>query len=176
MHLLLQQHPEIREHIRVQVYGGNIDRGAKAEIARLALEDVFIAFGRLERSAETGLSGRDQVLQKMFQMDALVLVHGTISDCREYIPSKLYEYLWANRPVLALTYQNPQLDALIRRYGGYIAPCDQQTEIANTLYNVYGDWQQDKLLPHNLPGISVKQAVDQILQHVAKLQKDGTAP
>ena len=99
MYALLEQKPEIRAKIRVHVYGGSIDRLAKAEIAKYTLEDVFVGFGRLERSEETGMSGRERVLEKMFQADCLLLVHGTISDCREYIPSKLYEYLWTGRPV-----------------------------------------------------------------------------
>lgn len=167
MHALLEKRPETRAVLRVHVYGGAIDRHAKAEIAKYGLDDVFVAFGRLERSPETGLSGRDRVLQKMFQADCLLLVHGTISDCREYIPSKLYEYLWTGRPVIALTYQNRQLDALVKRYEGYAAPCDNNGAIAAVLEQAYADWQAGKLPSPRLPGIGVEQAVERILQEVA---------
>lgn len=166
MHALLQQKPEIRAKIRVHIYGGTIDRQARADIAKYGLEDVFVSFGRLERSETTGLSGREQVLERMYQADCLLLVHGTISDCREYIPSKLYEYLWTGRPVIALSYQNPQLDQLVRERGGYVARGDQADEIVQTLEHAFVDWEADRLPVTKLPAIGVQQAVKKILDGV----------
>ena len=171
--ILFDESPELRDKIQVHVYGGSIDSAGRAAIALNKLENVFVQHGRLEYSVETGLSGREQVLQKMHQADCLLLIHGTIPDCREYIPSKLYEYLWTGRPVLALTYQNPQLDDLVNRYSGYLAPCDQNVEIARTLKAAYSDWQNDRLKSHNLPGVSVKQAVDSILHHITQTGQAG---
>jgi len=62
LHALFGRKPEIRAKLRVHIYGGTIDRQAKAEIAKYGMEDVFVSFGRLERSEATGMSGRDQVL------------------------------------------------------------------------------------------------------------------
>ena len=166
MHALLEQKPEIRPKIRVHVYGGSIDKQAKAEIARYGLDEVFVGFGRLERSAETGMSGREQVLERMFQADCLLLVHGTISDCSEYIPSKLYEYLWTGRPVIAFTYQNPQLDQLVAERGGYVAHGDQVDDMVRGLAQAYADWEADRLPMSKLPAIGVQQAVTKILDKV----------
>ena len=167
LHILLDQQPEIRAKIRVHIYGGSIDKLARAEIAKHGLQDVFISFGRLEKSAETGMSGRDQVLERMFQADCLLLVHGTISDCSEYIPSKLYEYIWTDRPVIALTYQNSQLDQLVRERGGYVAHGDQAEDILKVLTQAYKAWEADKLPISKLPAIGVQQAVTKILDKVA---------
>lgn len=163
IHTLLEQKPEIRLKLRVHIYGGTIDSLAKADILKYRLEDVFISFGRLERSGITGMSGRDQVLERMFQADCLLLVHGTISDCREYIPSKLYEYFWTGRPVMALTYQNPQLDQLVIERGGYVARGDQQEDVLAVIAHAYSDWQLNMLPTSKLPAIDVKQAVTKIL-------------
>ncbi len=168
MHILLEQKPEIRAKLRVHVYGGTIDKLARAEIAKHGLEDVFVSFGRLERSETTGMSGRERVLERMYQADCLLLVHGTISDCREYIPSKLYEYLWTGRPVIALTYQNPQLDQLVTERGGYVAPGDQIEDIVHVLEHAYFDWEADRLPTSRLPAIGVQQAVTRILDEVSK--------
>jgi hypothetical protein len=124
-----------------------------------------VAFGRLEYSVETGLSGREQVLQHMHQADCLLLIHGTISDCREYIPSKLYEYLWTGRPVLALTYQNPQLDTLVKEYGGFVAAGDNQQAIEQAIEEVHARWAKDDLPTSGKSGISVQQVVDKIIQN-----------
>jgi glycosyltransferase involved in cell wall biosynthesis len=167
MSILIKQKPEIRAKINVHIYGSSIDKASKAEIAKHGFEDVFISFGRLERSAETGMSGRDQVLQHMFQAGCLLLVHGTISDCSEYIPSKLYEYFWAGRPVLALTYQNPQLDQLVIERNGYVAHGDMVEDIARVLAKAYSDWEFDRLSVSKVPAIGVQQAVTKILDKVA---------
>ena len=106
MHTLLERKQEKRNTIHVHVYGGSIDRACKEAIASYGLGDVSLSFGRLECSAETGMSGRDQVLVRMFQSDCLLFKHGVISDFSEYIHSKLYEYIWTHRPVISLTYLN----------------------------------------------------------------------
>jgi len=84
---LLQQKPDTRATIRIHIYGGSLDRKSRSEIARLKLQDIFVGFGRLEKDPKTGLSGRDRVVQRMFQADCLLLLHGTIAECSEYIPS-----------------------------------------------------------------------------------------
>lgn len=163
MYMLLKRRPEMRSIIQVHMYGGSVDPAGRESIALHRLEDVFVQHGRLEYSPETGLSGREQVLQKMHQADCLLLIHGTIPDCREYIPSKLYEYLWTGRPVLALTYQNPQLDALVKAYGGFVAAGDRQEEIVNTIEGVFEKWQVGELVNSDKQGIGAQQAVSRIL-------------
>jgi hypothetical protein len=44
-------------------------------------------------------------------------LHGTEPICSEYIPSKLYEYLWMQRPILATVNNNPQMSALLIEQG-----------------------------------------------------------
>jgi hypothetical protein len=168
LNTLLQQKPQMRTDIRVHIYGGTLDRQSKAEIANCKLEDVFVGFGRLEKDPVTGLSGREQVVQRMFQADCLLLLHGTIAECSEYIPSKLYEYIWTTRPVIALTYQNPQLDQLVSERGGYVAHADQPTEVLRVIEQAYMDWKSGNLPTSTMPAIGVQQAVDRILAEVRR--------
>lgn len=166
---LLKKNPEMRARIRIHIYGGTLDRKSKSEIARSRLEDVFMDFGRLEKDVKTGMSGREQVVQRMFQADCLLLLHGTIAECSEYIPSKLYEYLWTTRPIIALTHQNPQLDQLVSERGGYVAHTDQAEEVISILEKAYTDWRNNRLPTSALPAIDVRQAVDRILDKVSSL-------
>ena len=163
MDTLLGRHPEIRPEIQVHVYGGSIDTQAASEIERRNLADVFVCFGRLEKSPLTGKSGREQVVDLMHQVDCLLLVHGNIEDCREYIPSKLYEYLWAGRPIIALTYKNPQLDRMLAERNAYVAASDRQDEIIAAISKAFGDWKEDRLPQSPVPAVGVGQAVDAIL-------------
>ena len=169
MDTLLGVHPEIRPEIGVHVYGGSIDSQAEMEIERRNLGDICVCFGRLEKSPQTGKSGREQVVDLMHQVDCLLLVHGNIEDCREYIPSKLYEYLWAGRPIIALTYKNPQLNRMLAERNAYVAASDRQDEIVASITKAYCDWKEDRLPQSPVPAIGVGQAVNAIL-HALEVQ------
>lgn len=161
---LLGLHPAMRSDIRVHVYGGSIDRHAAKKIARCNLGELFVGFGRLEKSPVTDKSGREQVVDLMHQVDCLLLLHGNVEDCREYIPSKAYEYFWAGRPIIALTYKNPQLDRMLSGRSSYVAASDRQSEIVGMIKKAFDDWKADRL-PQSLPsGVGVGQAVDAILK------------
>jgi hypothetical protein len=47
----------------------------------------------------------------------LLLLHGVEPICAEYIPSKMYEYLWMQRPILAVVYRNAQMANLLTAQG-----------------------------------------------------------
>jgi hypothetical protein len=102
----------------------------------------------------------------MQQVDVLLLVHGVIPDCSEYIPSKVYDYFWAKRPVLALTWNNPQLNALILDHQGWIANNNDTQSIEAALEQVLELWQANKLPCVTAEPVSVEAAVNQILSKV----------
>jgi hypothetical protein len=74
-------------------------------------------FGRIETDPVTGKSGREQILQRMRSADVLLLLHGVEPICAEYIPSKMYEYLWMQRPILAVVHKNQQMARLLALEG-----------------------------------------------------------
>lgn len=163
---LLERDPEIRKTIRFHIYGGSIDAMAENEIARLGLSDMFICFGRLEYSSATGKSGREQVIDKMYQADCLLLLHGNVDACREYIPSKFYEYLWAGRPIIALTHLNPQLNQMLLDRNAYVADVNKPDEIIHAIAAAHSDWKANNLHMPTIPAIGVKQSVETILSHL----------
>ncbi|MCS6944592.1 MAG: glycosyltransferase [Burkholderiaceae bacterium] len=70
-----------------------------------------------------------QALEEMQRADALLVLQA--SNCNEQIPAKVYEYLRAGRPILALTDPNGDTADLLRRCGvHYIAPLDDAAAIA----------------------------------------------
>jgi len=160
---LFNKEPELRPLVRVHVYGGKIDPAAMHAIEQRKLQDVFIPHGRLEYSAETGRTGRERVVDLMHQADCLLLVHGSIDDCREYIPSKLYEYFWAKRPVIALTHENAQLDSMVLERGGYVAPYIDEDGSEQAFRRAIQDWRSDRLVASGVPPLGVEQAVEKIM-------------
>ncbi len=112
---LVVRRPELRNKIELQLTGGPLDAVSDAAISKSPVRDLVRHLGRIEADPATGLSGREQILRRMRSADVLLLLHGTEQICTEYIPSKLYEYLWMQRPILALVHGNPQMTELLRQ-------------------------------------------------------------
>jgi glycosyltransferase involved in cell wall biosynthesis len=166
LQIFLREQPQARTRIRVHVFGSAIDEISERTLGRLQLQDMVVAHGRLERDLRSGLSGREQVMKHMQESDALLLLHGMDPVCAEYIPSKFYEYLWARRPVFALTHLNPQLDDLLRQRYGYLAPSDDPEAISAQLRKLWSDWQNRSLPESPVGPISVGDAVQVILERL----------
>jgi glycosyltransferase involved in cell wall biosynthesis len=113
---LQERYPEMRGVIELHVYGGPLDSISAIAVAN-AKYSCTRHFGRLESDLETGKSGREQILQCMRSSDLLLLLHGQEPICAEYIPSKMYEYLWMQRPILAIVHNNEQMADLLRAKG-----------------------------------------------------------
>jgi hypothetical protein len=160
---LLALRPELREVVRLEIYGGSLDPEATQVMHTLQLSEVIKPMGRLEFDPQTRLSGRARVIQRMQQCDVLLLIHGELSDCLEYIPSKLYDYFWSRRPVLALTYANPQLDALVLEHDGFVAPSKDQPAIIAAFETAIQRWRDNALPEVTVPPVTVADAVRQIV-------------
>jgi hypothetical protein len=117
LEVLGQSRPDLIALTELHVYGGPLDSISAALLATSSVAHCVHHFGRIEANVQTGQSGREQILHRMRAADVLLLLHGEDAICSEYIPSKLYEYLWMQRPILALVHRNPQMTDLIRGQG-----------------------------------------------------------
>jgi glycosyltransferase involved in cell wall biosynthesis len=73
-----------------------------------------------------------EALKEMMRADALLIMQA--SNCNAQIPAKLYEYLRARRPILALTDPSGDTAGVLRRSGiNAIAPLDSAPAIADLL-------------------------------------------
>ena len=158
-----------RSEIELHVYGSGLD--VHTEQARQRWPAVsLVHHGRVERDPLSGKSGRQRVLEAMRQCDVLLLHHGVEPVCAEYIPSKLYEYLWMQRPILGLTYRNAQLDAMLAQTGHRAVPADSVGEQAQALNSLWQAWREGGLAdqPQHSP-FTTAAAVDQLLAWVEAL-------
>jgi glycosyltransferase involved in cell wall biosynthesis len=110
--MLIDRRPELAGRVEFHVYGGPLDAISATAVAG-ARHSCVRHFGRIEADPVTGKSGREQILQRMRSVDVLLLLHGVEPICEEYIPSKMYEYLWMQRPILALVHRNAQMKTLL---------------------------------------------------------------
>jgi glycosyltransferase involved in cell wall biosynthesis len=156
--LLIDQQPDLDGRVELHVYGGPLDPISAAAVAS-ARHSTVRHFGRIEADPVTGKSGREQILQRMRSADVLLLLHGVEPICAEYIPSKMYEYLWMQRPILALVHRNPQMAALVRGQGhrametGLIGSnaTTLNVEICAALAGIAGAWRAHSLVDNDRP-------------------------
>ena len=163
---LLKKFPEARQHIRIHAYGAPLDPLTAEAVKSLRLEDVLLAHGRLEIDPETGKSGRERVVEKMQSADVLILLHGNDEWCAEYIPSKLYDYLWTGRPIWGITHRNPQLDEMLLERGGYLSSQSDIQAVELALERIWLDWKNQKLIEPKWLPVGVDQAAYRILSEV----------
>jgi glycosyltransferase involved in cell wall biosynthesis len=169
----LQSHPDKKNMIEVHIYGADLDSSSNQVINTMHLNENIQSHGRIEYDSKTGLTGREQVLQKMQAADFLVLTHGQIPDCAEYIPSKVYEYFWAKRPIFGITHKNPQLDTLILDRNGYIAHTEDEGQIVKNIERSIHDWETDNIKMATLPPIGVDAATQIIIEKTRGLSNEN---
>lgn len=145
MERLIERHPEARKVVRLEIYGSSADSVSAAAIARFPAPEMIRQLGRLEHDPVTGESGRDRVLKRMNTVDCLLLLHGSEVFCEEYIPSKFYEYLWTQRPILGLVWRNPHLERLLRENGHIAVAADDADGISKALFELLDKWGRDEL-------------------------------
>jgi len=164
-----RQQPHAKSKIRINIFGGMLDKTSKQSIDRLALQDNVISHGRIEQDPVTKESGRIRVAKFMRQQDVLLLMHGNYEACSEYIPSKMYDYFWSNRPIFGVTYKNPDLDNLLLVRNAYLAKTYDPDSVLLELNRLWFDWVDKKLPNNNSLPITPKDAVQQILSRIELL-------
>lgn len=105
--LLLDERPELAGTVRFDFYG-NCDANSKRLLREFPREGVVTFHGRVSRSAS---------LAAMREADVLVLIQNVADYSAETIPSKVYEYLVAGRPILGLIHKNPELSGMLHAQG-----------------------------------------------------------
>lgn len=164
---LVQDYPQIRQDLRIHTYGTNLDPAAREVLAGTDLADMIVEFGRLEFDPKSGLSGRARVTKKMYETDVLLLLHGDYEWCAEYIPSKLYEYFWARRPVFAVTNRSESLDEMLAKRKAYLCHTHEPASIETALRRMHEDWRAGHLNEAAGEPVTVESAVRQILAQVS---------
>lgn len=173
-HDLLQEEPDLSRQAAIDIYGTTLDPVTSQALDEYNLKEIVTVHGRLEYDPTTGKTGREQVLEAMKRMDVLILVHGDdIFRCDEYIPSKLYDYMLVQRPILGLTHPGSELQTMLEDNGFLAADSQNEKEIKSTLQNLISQWKDTGLpdLEHASP-LTVKSAVNQLMEIRANIVTD----
>lgn len=177
---LFKSNPQLMSLIEVHIYGSKIDNLANQLILDNNISACFVEHGRIEKSEETLASGREKILTLMQQSDCLILLHGCDENCELYIPSKLYEYWWASRPIFALVHQNPQLESIVKAIHpenfliATLAPVLTYRESLERFIKMWQNGEFDNFCPALLPaspGAAVELIVEKLREKTILFEK-----
>ncbi|MBI3533029.1 MAG: hypothetical protein HY068_11280, partial [Burkholderiales bacterium] len=153
LEVLQLRRPDLVAATELHVTGGPLDAVSAVKISQSPVGTCVRHLGRIEADPATGQSGREQILRRMRSVDVLLLLHGEERICEEYIPSKLYEYLWMQRPILAVVHKNPQMVQMLLGQGHAAIRTGEEIgaagvaiiELARALENMYDRWRTEGL-------------------------------
>jgi len=164
LHGVLEEHPRYSDKVQIDIFSSSLDSVSREALVRFPLPGIVREHGRLETDPITGKSGRQQVLEAMRRSDVLLLLHGSDPFCEEYIPSKLFEYLWTKRPVLGLVWQNPQLEHILNERRQVVVNALDVVDLQEKLLEIFRKWEANELIDNPKPApFTVEDAVARIV-------------
>ena len=159
---VISREPALAEVVRFDLYG-TMDKLSRRMVADFKHPGIVTDFGRVSRP---------DAHRAMMQSDVLVVIQNRDDLSYETIPSKVYEYLQVNRPVLGLVYRNPSLTRMLESLGHFAAEADNPVETAETILAILELWKNEKLVPQesHLSPYTVQAAAEQLLALSRKVQ------
>jgi hypothetical protein len=153
---LLNERPELQSVVQVHCYGA-LDRIAQ-QTAACSVPGVLRLHEKISRA---------QAIHAMTTTDILLLIQHTEPISSETIPSKTYEYLHSARPILALTYRNPELTGMLKRLGHFAVEADDEAAIRQALATLIAHWQKGQLPRPSPSPYTTERAAQKLVRHVA---------
>lgn len=132
----LKQQPDARTHLDVRFVGSIFGRHAGL-IPELGLADVVTVLGVVTHR---------EAIQHQLAADLLLLIIGKGAGSELVLTGKLFEYLGAQRPILALVPPAGAAAELIRStQTGFVVDATNTGTIAEQLSTLYDDWRNGEI-------------------------------
>ena len=137
---LLKEKPELRNQIQV-LFVGHHSRQDRLLIEEFGLEHVITFLG---------YKSHQEALELMTSADVLLLIMSSkeVSDAKTgplTIPGKIFEYLGAKRPILAIAPSGTAADIIKSTKTGVVVPPQNTSVIAQTIFKMFQDWKDGTL-------------------------------
>ena len=132
---LVSEFPEIRENLRVNFVG------------RIA-EDILPLFDipQLEGMLNiTGYVSHEQSILYLLQSHVLILIIDDLPNSKNISTGKIFEYLFARKPILALTPEGDAADLIRQANAGFIIPPRDIKRIREQILQLYNDYKTGNL-------------------------------
>jgi glycosyltransferase involved in cell wall biosynthesis len=124
-----------RGELRV-LFIGNITKSLANQVRQMGLQDVIDITGYL--------SHRQSVVH-LVSADLLLMISPYGTGGEQIVPAKLYEYLAARKPVLALAPPGATADLVQKARAGTVVDPGDTSAIADALVTAYGKWKEGQL-------------------------------
>lgn len=150
----LGKRPELEDVLRIELYG-NVGKDVQQQIREFGLGGQVVLRGAVPRAAS---------IQEMMRADVLLLVQGADEVSAETIPSKLYEYLHARRPIFGLVYRNPELREMLEGMAHVAVDAADSPEIGKEMLRCIERWRQGEFRKPCVPSpFTTNAAVDRLV-------------
>jgi len=163
---MFSEYPDLPGYFRLDLYGNN-SRNVNKQIKQFPYRETLRINGKIKWQ---------EAINVMFKTDVLLLIQNTDDVSFETIPSKVYEYLHTGRPIFALVYRNPELQAMLEGMGHTVVQADDEEAIKKGLEAYIAQWKQDRLQSSVLKSPhTTMHAVDELI-HLANQSVSGREP
>jgi hypothetical protein len=99
----------------------------------------------------------------MRDADILLLVQNIDDFSAETIPSKVYEYLVAGRPILGLVHRNAELAGMLTGLGHTVAEAADAVSVRDAVSEIHRRWETITLESPAVSPYTVASAVDRLI-------------
>ncbi|MBI5709590.1 MAG: hypothetical protein HZC42_04685 [Candidatus Eisenbacteria bacterium] len=164
LHDLFARRPEARRRIRATL-AGPFDADVADRAVALGLTGIVSFPGPLAHADARAL-----------QRAADLLLLWKPRGYRTMVPGKLYEYLDAGRPLLAVLDADDECAALVRRAGGTVAPARDRAALADEIEGRYLAWRADGRAPDRRPAWLEEHTRSALSARLAGLLDDLVTP
>lgn len=135
LHQLLANHPGIGDRIQVNLLGEITDEYA-ATIRELETCGILRAYG---------MQPHDATLRVLFESDVLVIMRGGGLFSSSHIAAKVFEYLYTQKPILAITNEG-ELAEIVKKSGlGIVVHPNNVEKLTQTLWDLCVDYTAGRL-------------------------------
>jgi hypothetical protein len=141
LEIVFDQDPELIGTVRFDLYG-TMDSISDKLIAGFKYREVITDFGKVSRQ---------EALNAMRKSDVLLLIQNLDDMSYETIPSKVYEYMQINKPILGLVHKNPQLEQMLLELGHLVAEADSPARISSLITQALELWRTGEPERRSLP-------------------------
>jgi len=153
LRLLLEDRPEIAGTLRFDFYG-HCDASSARRLREFPVPGVVTYHGRVPRR---------EALSAMRDADVLVLIQNIDDFSAETIPSKVYEYLVAGRPILALAHRNPELSGMLTGLGHAVTEAADAGPVRAALSEIHRRWEAGTLEAPAVSPYTTRSAVGRLI-------------
>ncbi len=159
IHDLLARRPEARRRLRVR-FAGPYETGVEDRAIALGLKGIVDFLGPLPLRDARALQRR---------ADLLLLWKPRGAGYRTMVPGKLYEYLEAGRPLLAVIEPGDEAAGLARDGGATVVAPGQRGPMTEAIDRHYATWRTQGRAPDRRPAWLDEHTRAHIARHLAEL-------